>query len=285
MTLSPYTLVHSRRKEPGAVPSSVSEALKNHGASTVFSLTENRAAVDALAVRAKGSMKTVGIWDLGAWVGGLPDIVKAMNEAQSSLLFFEAQASLPAGITSSKRRVVEWSEATLHKKLTARQKRELTDAIIDVDFFEFAKPVRKDLGVDYLIGLSPDAVAGEENDEEGHVVHSDFFCSFDAKTSLVSTVGLRELAEKAQRKFEFAIGFVIVSIMFSQLNGSRVGFHPDKGCLMDYNFNRETLAARLAEPSLCEDCVRKSKPEVLEIARALLKKLDKYPRAGAVRAG
>lgn len=96
MTLSPYTLVRSRRKEPGAVPSSVSEALKNQGANTVFSLMENREEVEATAARAKGSMKTVGIWDLGAWVGGLPDIVKSLNEAQSSLLFFEAQAALPA---------------------------------------------------------------------------------------------------------------------------------------------------------------------------------------------
>jgi len=282
MTLSPYTLVRSRSKEPTVVPKSVSEALRNFSSEVVFPLLENREALDGVALQAKNSIKSVGIWDLGAWVGGLAEIVKTMNAAQSGLLFFEAQAAIPSGITSSKHRVVEWSEATLGKKLTARQKRELTDAIIDTEFFELAKPVRKDLGVDYLIGLSPDAVAGEVTDEEGHIVHSDFFSSFYGKTSLVSTVGLRELADKANRTFEYAIGFVIVSIMFSQLNGSRVPYHDNNGCLMDYNFERKTIVGPLAQPAICTAiCQPKSLPWVLEIAKALLDKLDRYPRPSA----
>jgi hypothetical protein len=290
MDLSPFTLVRSRRSEAsGAAPEmrpEASEIAKTKlGSKLISSLAGRQQALDEVVRRSESVSETVGIWDLGAWVGELPQIIEAMNDAQEQLRFFDVHAAVPASITSSKRRVVEWAEATLGKHLSARQKEYITDAIIDVEFFDLAEPVRQDLGVDYLIAVSPDAIAGEEKDQEGHVVHSDFFCSAQDRTSVVSTVGLRELADKADRTFGFAVGFVIASVIFSTLNGSRVDYHKkDQQCLMDYNYHRENIADRLAKPTICDDCLRKSKPEVLEIAAALLKSLDECPRPDAVKA-
>ena len=133
--------------------------------------------------------QTVGIWDLGAWIGGLPKIVEALNTAQSGIVIFEVQAAIPAGLVSHRQRIASWAEARLARPLGKRQRGELTDAIIDVEFFPLADGVRMDLGIDYLVGLTPSAIAGEVDDEEGHVVHSDFFSSFDeGGTVLASTV-------------------------------------------------------------------------------------------------
>jgi hypothetical protein len=67
-------------------------------------------------------------------------------------------------------------------------------------------------------------------------------------------------------------------VVFCELNGSRVEFHKDNNCLMDYNYNRVTLVDRLAQPAICGICAGNSKPEILEMAKAMLKKLEKYPR-------
>ncbi len=178
-----------------------------------------------------------------------PADLKLLNNAQNVLLFFEAQAAIPASITSGKQRVVRWSEVTLKRKLKPKEKQELTDAIIDVEFFDFAKPVRKDLGVDYLIGLSPDPIAGEENDQDGHIVHSDFFSSSERRISIVSTVDLRKFADEANRSFEFAIGYILTGVMFLELNRPRIGFHEiNRGCLMDYTYDRAKIADCFAQP-------------------------------------
>ena len=275
MILSPFTLVRSRSKEKRyAAPSSVAKALE-----TQLPLKGTLAASGRNIIsRPVKERKAVGVWDLGAWVGALPQIVQSLNNAQDIVLFFEAQAAIPSGLTSGKARVGQWSEATLGRKLKRKEREELSEAIIDVEFFDFAKPVRKDLGVDFLIGLSPDPIAGETDDDDGHVTHSDFFCSSDGKISIVSTVGVRELADKANRTFEFAIGFIITSVMFAALNGMRVGFHEDNNCLMDYNYNRATIADRFAQPEICNNCARESKPEILKMAMNMLRALEKFPR-------
>ena len=43
----------------------------------------------------------VDIWDLGAWVGGLPRVIETLNRCQSLIAFFEIQAPLPPGLVSS----------------------------------------------------------------------------------------------------------------------------------------------------------------------------------------
>lgn len=79
-------------------------------------LGATRASTRNVATRPAQVPKTVGVWDLGAWVGGLPQIITLLNTAQNILLFFEAQAAIPSGITSGKQRVVQWSEAALERK-------------------------------------------------------------------------------------------------------------------------------------------------------------------------
>jgi hypothetical protein len=285
MSLSPFTLVRTRRRDAKAVAPLLAEPLEGPraklGSKLLASLAGEEKAQDEVVRLSPEVSTTVGIWDLGAWVGEMPEILATMNGAQQQLRFFEVHAAIPAGLTSTKQRVIKWGEARLGTELSPRNKREITNSIIDEEFFELAKLVRRDLGVDYLIALSPDAIAGEETDQDGHTVHSDFFSSSLGKTSLVSTVRLREYAEKADRTFAFAVGFIITSVIFYALN-SRVEYHKEeRGCLMDYNYVRAHIARAMAKPFICDECARKSKPQFLAIARSLLEGLDQMPRTSA----
>ena len=277
MTLPPYTLVRSRRRKKSAVTLPTAPGKFDEPRWKSLTRYFDSESLEGTLGRTPVSAKTFGIWDLGAWVGGLPDVIQVMNQAQERVMFFEVQSAIPSSIVSNKRRVIEWAEQQLKRPQTAREKREQTDAVIDLDFFALAEPVRKDVGVHYLIGVTPDAIAGEVDDEEGHVVHSDFYCSVDTKTSLVSTAGLREYAEQANRTFEFAVAFVIVSVVFSTLN-TKIGYHENKNCLMDYNYDRSNITGRLAEPAICADCAKASRPKVLKTAQILLGQLSQYPR-------
>ena len=72
------------------------------------------------------------------------------------------QAAVQAGLVSKPERVVAWAEQELHRKLTSAQRADIVSNVIDEDFFDRARKVRPELGVDYLVGLTAAKVAYEE---------------------------------------------------------------------------------------------------------------------------
>jgi hypothetical protein len=224
--------------------------------------------------------KAVGIWDLRSWVGGLPNIIEHLNRAQSALTFFEVQAAIPSGLVQDAERVAFRATQMLHRKLKPTEKREMRDAIVDVDFFPSANQVRKTLGVDYLIALTSAAIAGAVDDKAGHTFHADYFSSYEKNVCLASTLGLREFAEKAARPFEMAAAYVAITSLLAAMN-PKIDMHDwSVGCLFDYNYDRSKIVLGLQKPSIEDGCLKLLRAENRETAQLLVRALADYQPPG-----
>jgi hypothetical protein len=195
---------------------------------------ETGAAVAALArivteLQRQPDVVRVGIWDLDTRVGGLPRIIEALNIAQPAFTFFEVQATIPAGLVSAPSRVVRWVARAA--TLSAKEREEVAENMIADDFYKHAETVRTDLGLDYLVGLTPQMVAGEDDEE----IFWNHFSAFQERLILASTYELAKFAREAGRPFEALVGGVVVAQLLVAIHYPEFGFHDDRGCLFDYN--------------------------------------------------
>ena len=239
-------------------------------------------------MRARGTngAKRVGIWDIGAWVGGLPHVIEALNASQQVVQFFEIQAAVPAGLQSSAEKVRDFAERRLRRPLTPEETQDSRDAVLDEDFFPRGEAVRRDLGLDNLVGISPAPLAGivTPPGTRRRTIYFDFFSSTDdnnPKTSIVSVHGLRSIAADASRPYEMVVGYLSVRAALVILNGNRLEFHEDTGCLFDFTDNRKSIVRGLRTPHIEGSCFKKIHPKYRAAALEMVRALDSYrdPRA------
>jgi hypothetical protein len=254
--LPPSTLVHRRRSPRGRT------AGGRGGLAPPM-------APAPLAARAPATLR-VGLWDLGAYVGALPAIVELLNGAQKEMSFFEVIAALPAGIVSQPARVRAWAEERTGSRL-----RGVEENVMAGDFFRRAGVVRKDLGLDYLAGITSRLVADEDREQ----VYWNFFSARRGKLLLGSSAGLREYAKRAGRTFEYAVAGVILAQLMEALN-PRLVFHEDRGCLFDFNEDREGIVKVLKNPRIDDVCLKRMKPERRATAQAMVEALRQYAGGG-----
>jgi hypothetical protein len=253
MKLPEFTLVHQRRQPKGDTPGP----------------TTRGATLRASPPRTKG--KRVGIWDLGAYVGRLPQVIEAVNRAQDELVFFEAIAAMPAGTVSQPSRVRAWS----NERGGPRRLPGLEANVIADDFFKRAERVRRDLGLDYLAGVTAKMIADEDEEQ----VYYNLFAAARQRLMLVSSYDLRKYAAKAGRPFESAVvGLVVASVL--TLLHRRLEFHPDRGCLFDYNEDRAGIVKILKDPRIEDSCLQKIPPPHRPAALALVEALRRYTEGG-----
>jgi hypothetical protein len=290
MKLPAFTLVHNMNRRSSAKDAEALSELRTAKKSLRESIGAsfsngvlNKSAVNRVAkeINRQPNVHTVGILDLGAWVGALPKIIERMKKAQPDIVIFEIQAAIPSGLVQDADRVAFRAEEILGRKLKRSERAELQDAIVDVDFFPLGERVRREVGVDYLIALTGDRIAGEISDDDGHTFHSDFFSSPQDHVCLVSTNGLRELAIAAKRPFEMAVGYVFLGSLLVAMNPG-VTFHDDAGCLFDYNYDRTKITKGLASPIVDEKCLGKIKPRYRSMTRHLLESLSSYRRSDQI---
>lgn len=212
----------------------------------------------------------VGIWDLDALVGALPRIVEALNVAQPAFTFFEVQATIPAGLVSAPARVVRW--ATKAATLGEKERREVANNVIADDFYRHAGTVRTDLGLDYLVGLTPSMVAGEDEKE----IFWNHFSAYQERLILASTYELAKFAREASRPFEALVGGVVVAQLLVAMHYPELGFHADRGCLFDYNADRITLVRAAKRARIEPACLKKIRPTYRAAAAALVTALREY---------
>ncbi len=227
----------------------------------------------------KTRVQQIGVWDLGAWVGGLPHVIEALNGSQPRFTFFEVQAALPAGLRSSEEKLRAFAKEELRRKLTRSEKENSQSAILDDDFLPRAEIVRRDLGIDYLVAISPAPLAGIFKPKgEPRTIYFDFFLTSSGQTAVVSVDGLRKLAARAQRPYEMAVGYVVLGAALVGLaGGDELDFHDeDRGCLFDFNEDRRSIVPALRSPSIEESCVRKMRPRYRSAALAMIRSLDEY---------
>lgn len=215
---------------------------------------------------------TVGIWDLGARVSRLPRIIEVLNAAQGLFAIFEVEAAIPAGMISRPERVVAWLREQTGKAPGRKDRSEIENNMIAEDFYRRADIVRKDLGLDYLVGITPSMVAFEDAGQ----VHWNNFATYDKRLVLASTYDLRMFAEKAGRPFEVAVGGLICSMLLVAVN-PKLGYHQENtGCLFDMNLDRKSIVKTIKNARIDERCMSLMQPKYRPVAEALLEVLRNY---------
>ena len=198
---------------------------------------------------------TVGVWDLGAWLGGLIRIVEAVNRAQKTFVFFEVKASVPVGLERHAKAILSWFddlEQTLTEDRKLQMEHQLDRNVIANDFFEFGEKIRVDLGIDFIVGITSAMVAGYEDGS----VYWNHFSTFSNRTILASTYDLRKFAATSARPFEtFLAGLIIAQILVAKFY-PHLGFHDDRGCLFDYNADRVSMATKISNIQIEPACMR-----------------------------
>jgi hypothetical protein len=298
MKLPPFTLVHNpgvprgtfvktyatlKRREPNLV--FALERIRPRLAASVLGSTMIRSVPDGSVLdstlealelvqseMSRGEkVLAVGIWGLETRAGNIPDLLEALNAAQATFTFFEVQAAIPAGLVSQRQKVLAWAESKLGRKLPSKESQHIRLNVIADEVFPRAEKVRQDLGLDYLVAITPYMIAGEDSEE----IYWNHFSMAQGDVSIISTAQLRELAQTAGRPFEVALAALMISSLLVGLN-PRLGFHSDNGCLFDYNGGRHTLAGTIAKPRIEGDCLKLIKPRFREAASSLVEAVEKY---------
>lgn len=213
---------------------------------------------------------SIGIWDLGAWLGGLIRLVETLNSTQRTFVFFEVKAAVPSGLISRPERIMSWLRDALGREVTPSEKESLQNNLIANDYFAMAEVIRCDLGIDYLVGITPSMVAGE-NEGSYYLNH---FSTFEGQLILASTYELREFAERTGRSFESFLAVVIVAQVLVARFYPDLGFHmEDRGCLFDYNEDRVSIQRKVQNPLIEQACMRAISPPYHPAVESLVKAL------------
>lgn len=225
----------------------------------------------------KAAALNVGLWDLGAYFGGIKRIIEGANSAQKSFVFWEVQASVPLGLAKRSTAVADWFERNGHAP-TAQEREEmeadLDKNVIADEFFEYADSIRADLGLDYIVGISPSMLATVYEGE----VYWNLFATFSKKTVIASTYELREYGRQAQRPFEVMVAGVIVAQLLVARFFPKLHFHDDRGCFFDYHEDRSTIVSTAREPRIEPSCMEAIDPAYRPATEALLEFLRNYGR-------
>jgi hypothetical protein len=216
---------------------------------------------------------TVGIWSLDAWLGSLSDLIDGLNSVQRTFIFYEIEARVPAGLISRPERVIPWLEEALEKKPTDELRESLEharkrtgDNLIANDFFPLADSIRTDLGLDYIVGITPSMVAGEDTDGS---FYTDHFSTYDGHTVLASSYDLQRYASESGMTFEAFLAVIVISELLVAICENLV-FHDDNGCLFDFNEDRDCLIKDVRNPLIEPTCMDKIDPQYHEAAKSFV---------------
>jgi hypothetical protein len=296
MTIPKYTLIHyspagrkllGKKADAGRVGTKrsakrstvriVLKAKTRGSRSTLLGFLASPTPSNAPARRNTGQsrpiVQTVGVWDLGAWLSNLPKLVEALNRAQKTIVFYEVKATVPAGMISRPERMISWLSEILKGKLKKSDKDQIKDNVIANDFFDLAEPIRKDVGTDYLVGITPSMVAW---DEPAEGVSWNLFSAFSRRTIIASTFQLREFAAATQRPFEAFLGGIIVAQLLVAKFYPKLGFHDDTGCLFDYCEDRVSIQKHVKDLKIEPKCLRSIGPKFRPAALALVDVLREF---------
>ncbi|HEV7667550.1 MAG TPA: hypothetical protein VGS22_03435 [Thermoanaerobaculia bacterium] len=217
-------------------------------------------------LRRQAKVETIGFWDLSSQVGGLPRVIEALNKAQTVFTFFDVQAAVPSGLISRPERVIAWAKEKTQAPLDPQVIEEIGNNVIYEDFAERAKGVRSGLGLDHLIGIVPAMVAFEEQDG----IYWNFFATSEPQVLLVSTFDISTYARRAKRPFEVAVAGIALSVLLVNLNPALEFHEESRGCLFDFNGNRESIVETFRAGTIEPSCREKIQPKYREAAMAMM---------------
>lgn len=216
----------------------------------------------------------VGVLDMGNWIGELPMLLDRLNASQPLFTIFEVQAAIPGGLIKTPEGVSEWAAGHLNRSLKKAERAGLEQQMIANDYFIAAEDIRKSIGIDLIVGMTPAMVAGVSHDGG---VYWNHISSVSGKTILISTADMRQWAEKAGRPFEAAIGASLVTTLLIAIN-NKLRYHKDTGCLFDFKGSRISFADTLKALQIEDSCLAKMTQEQKETALAMLSVLRRMKR-------
>jgi hypothetical protein len=214
----------------------------------------------------------VGVWSLEAWLAGLGGLLEALNQAQSTFVFYEVDAAIPAGLISRPEHVAAWYKEGIGRKPSKRDREDLEDNLIAEDFFGLAEKIRTDLTLDYIIGVTPSMVAGDD----GKQLYWNHFSTFEGHAVLASSYQLHEFARDTGWPLEAFLGKILVSQLLVAVMWPKLGFHDDTGCLFDYDESRVSLKDKVKDPHIEPRCLKTIEPEYRPAALAFVDLLRSY---------
>jgi hypothetical protein len=235
------------------------------------------------------STVTVAIWDLDARVGLLPTIIDTLNQSQDVFTFFDLQAPMPAGLVIRAEHFADWvkhrakqrvrdftawlRDSSEKKRMSEKERQEFQDNLMSNDFYQYARIIHKQLGVDYLAGITQYKVAGYENGD----YFWDYFSASQKGVLLASAFDLREYAHEAGRPFEVAVAQVMLAQLLVEI-GPKVTFHEDRGCIFDFNESRVSIVRSIKETRIEPECLGKIAERYRGPAEKMVEALRNYSR-------
>jgi hypothetical protein len=217
-------------------------------------------------------VERIGLLDLGVWIAGLPDLLSRLNAAQDPYILFEINAPVPAGLRKTPEGLAEWMRHQGLKPSKAERAR-LEPHVIANEFFTVGADIRSGMGFDMIIGFVPVMVAGDDDGE----IYWNHFSSVSEDVALVSTTDLRDFALQAGRPFEAAVGVLLIGAMLVRSN-AKLGYHPNRGCVLDYNEDRTSLIETIRALKICSTCSEEMDSAQRTAATAMLDALRKMKR-------
>jgi len=217
--------------------------------------------------------RRVGIWDMGAWVGYLEDILNLWNDCQSAFRFQAVYLSVPQQLTQGGDRTLAIARKRLSPRRIATHAADLRDNLHTDGLYPIADRIKDTLTYDQLVCLTPLMIASNEGD--GMIWN--FFSESDDGVIFISAYEVREFARKAKRPFEAAIGMLILAQIL--MDACDLDSHSEtRGCLFDFNEDRESLIVGLKKMDIDPICFSKIKPDLRKPAAQLLDVLRNYKR-------
>jgi hypothetical protein len=283
---SKYTLVHGAQKaqmpKPSFLRARLAESvagLKGAAGKIAASLywANMRETGDSWQPAPAGKAVRVGIWDLGAFVGGIRNVIAALNRSQRAIEFYDIQAAVPSGLAATVDYLRITAIAQLGRPLTDVEIADLRPAMLADDFFRRSEAVRLDLKLDYLVSVTPMPLARiYEPPGQARTIHCDLFSTSSDRNSVVSADGLFKFAERAQQPYEMAVAYLVVGAVLYALN-ERADFHEEnRACLFDFNNDRESILGGLRKPKICQACLELIDDGYRNPAIAMMRALDHY---------
>ncbi len=230
----------------------------------------------AQILSAQRGAKVIGVWDLGSRLARMQELLSRLNLSQEKLVFFEIEAAIPIGMVSQPEKVIRWASVAFERVLDASETQQFARNIIASDFYPRANLIRRSLGLDLLVGVTPALVADIDDGE----VFWNHFSSYEGPTVLTSSADLRRFAMEARCHVEVLAGMIILSQVLTALYSHRgVGFHREtRGCLFDYNEDRSGLIECSADIKIEEDCIKLFPPAFRQVALSLADALNMWAR-------
>ena len=101
----------------------------------------------------------VAVWDLGAWVSYLDDILGQWNARQGEFEFQVVYLSVPPQLVMGNERTLEAAKEYLRGRSLSSNVEDIRNNLFVNDLLPIAKRVRDDLGYDLLVLIAPLMVA------------------------------------------------------------------------------------------------------------------------------